>query len=415
MVTRIDKYCSSLLLGTVLMITSLTGGCSQSESSQTTAAPAAIPVEWKKIESGQVQNFSEFVGTLEAAQRVEVKPEIQGQIQKIFVQPGDRVSQGTPIMALKPDQTVPQYQGSVVALENARTAREASVREREVAQARLATAQSDLELAQTNYDRARYLVGQGAIGQFQFDLAKNNLDGAKNRLTSAKEQLRVAEVGISQADGKIREAQTQVDTAQVNVGFKQVLSPMTGIIGDILVNPGDYITTGQTVTSITQNQALDLRISVPSNYGDELRLGLPVELIDPNTKQKIATGSINFISPNVNAQAQAVLVKARFLNQDNRLKNGQFVQAKVIWGQNSGILVPVTAVTRTGGQGFVYVITKDKANTEASQTLVEQRPVVLGEIQGDQYEIVKGIQPGEQIATSNILKLRNGSPVQPQS
>jgi RND family efflux transporter MFP subunit len=206
-----------------------------------------------------------------------------------------------------------------------------------------------------------------------------------------------------------------VDTAQVNVGFKQVLSPMTGIIGDILVNPGDYITTGQTVTSITQNQALDLRISVPSNYGDELRLGLPVELIDPNTKQKIATGSINFISPNVNAQAQAVLVKARFLNQDNQLKNGQFVQAKVIWGQNSGILVPVTAVTRTGGQGFVYVITKDKANTEASQTLVEQRPVVLGEIQGDQYEIVKGIQPGEQIATSNILKLRNGSPVQPQS
>lgn len=418
MVTKIDGYYSRLLLSAVLMITSLVGGCSQNDSSEQVNQPTAIPVQWQKIESGQVQNFSEFVGTLEAAQRVEVKPEIQGQIQKIFVQPGDQVKQGTPIMALKPDQTVPQLEGYVVALQNAKTARETAVRQRQVAQAQLATAQSDLELAQTNHERARYLVGQGAIGQFQYDQAKNNLDTARNRLTTAQEQLRVAEVGIAQADGKIREAQTQVDSAQVNVGFKQVLAPMAGVIGDIPVNPGDYVTTGQTVTRITQNEALDLRLSIPSNDNAKLQAGLPVELIDPNTKQKIATGSINFISPNVDPQAQSVLVKARFFNQDNQLKNGQFVQARVIWGQGSGILVPLTAVTRTGGQGFVYVITteKDQAKDAAStQSVVEQRPVVLGDVQGDQYEVVKGIQPGEQIAISNILKLRNGAPVQPQS
>jgi RND family efflux transporter MFP subunit len=146
-----------------------------------------------------------------------------------------------------------------------------------------------------------------------------------------------------------------------------------------------------------------------------LRAGLPVELIDPNTKEKIATGSINFISPDVNSQAQSVLVKARFSNQNGQLKNGQYVQARVIWGQSPGILVPVTAVSRTGGQGFVYVITTENAGTESAQSVVEQRPVVLGNIQGDQYEIVKGIQSGEEIAVSNILKLRNGSPVQPQS
>lgn len=418
MVAKIDGYCSSLFLSAVLMITSLVGGCSQPETSQGTGQPSAIPVQWQKIESGRVQEISEFVGTLEASERVELKPEIQGQIEKIFVQPGDRVNKGSPIMTLKPDQTVPQLEGSVVALENARTSREAAVRQREVSQAQLATAKSDVELAQTNFERARYLVNQGAIGQFQYDQSKNNLDTARNRLKAAQEQLRVAEVGISEADGRIREAQTQVATNRVNVGFKQVVSPIAGIIGDIPVKLGDYVTTGQTVTTITQNQTLDLRLSIPSNDNPRLRIGLPVELVDPNTRQKIATGSINFIDPNVNAQAQSILVKARFFNQDNQLKNGQFVQAKVIWGQSSGILVPVTAVTRTGGQGFVYVITTKKADTESTesaQAVVEQRPVVLGEIQGDQYEVVKGIQPGEQIAISNILKLRNGAPVQPQS
>ncbi|WP_416667654.1 hypothetical protein [Egbenema bharatensis] len=75
----------------------------------------------------------------------------------------------------------------------------------------------------------------------------------------------------------------------------------------------------------------------------------------------------------------------------------------------------MTAVTRTGSQGFVYVITSAESETGSEQMLVEQRPVVLGTVQGDHYEVLDGIQPGEQIATSNILRLRNGAPVQPQS
>jgi RND family efflux transporter MFP subunit len=303
----------------------------------------------------------------------------------------------------------------LAALENARTAREAALREREVVQAQLATAQSDLELAQTNFERAQYLVGQGAIGEFQYDQARNSLDAARNRLTAAQERLQVAEVGITQAQGNIQQAQAQVDAARVGVGFRQILSPIAGIVGDTSVQPGDFISPGQTITTITQNDALDLRLSIPSNQLPNLRAGLPVELIDPNSKQKIATGSINFISPDVNTQAQSVLVKARFPNQSGQLRSGQFVQSRVIWAQNSGILVPMTAVTRTGSQGFVYVITSTESETGSEQTIVEQRPVVLGMVQGDHYEVLDGIQLGEQIAITNILRLRNGVSVQPQS
>jgi RND family efflux transporter MFP subunit len=399
----------------ILAITALTTGCSQSDSSQEATAPTAIPVQSQAIEPGRVQDVSAFVGTLEAAEKVEVRPEVQGQIQQLLVQPGDRVEQGTPIVTLRPDQAVPQLEGTLAALENARTAREAALREREVVQAQLATAQSDLELAQTNFERAQYLVGQGAIGEFQYDQARNSLDAARNRLTAAQERLQVAEVGITQAQGNIQQAQAQVDAARVGVGFRQILSPIAGIVGDTSVQPGDFISPGQTITTITQNDALDLRLSIPSNQLPNLRAGLPVELIDPNSKQKIATGSINFISPDVNTQAQSVLVKARFPNQSGQLRSGQFVQSRVIWAQNSGILVPMTAVTRTGSQGFVYVITSTESETGSEQTIVEQRPVVLGMVQGDHYEVLDGIQLGEQIAITNILRLRNGVSVQPQS
>jgi len=396
----------------MLFISVFIHACEKKETAE--KAPPPIPVQVETLSSGNVQESSEFVGTLEAVQRVVVKPEIQGQIQQVLVQSGARVDQGTPIMVLKPDQTAPQLEAAQINAVNAKTARVAAIREREVAIAELSTAQSDLELAETNFKRARFLLGQGAIGKFTYDQAKNNLDGARNRLTSAKEGVRLAEVGIQQADGTIREAQAKVDSANVNVGFKQIVSPIVGVVGDIPVKVGDYVTTGQTVTTITQNSAMELRISVPSNNMARLKMGLPVELIDPNTKQKIAAGSINFISPDVNSQAQAVLVKARFPNQNGQLKNGQFVQAKVIWSQNPGILVPVTAVTRTGGQGFVFVV-NEATQDQKTQTVVEQRPVTLGEVKGDRYEIVKGIKPGEQIATSNILKLRNGATVQPES
>ena len=386
--------------------------CGKGETTAQSQPP--IPVKVETLSSGRVRDVSEFVGALEASEQVIVKPEIQGQIQQIMVQPGDRVSRGTPIMTLKPDQTAPQYESAQVAVMNARTAREAAIRERGVAQAQLSTAKSDLDLAQTNFGRAKYLLEQGAIGQYHYDQAKNELDGARNRVTSAQERLQVAMVGIRQADGNIRQAQAQADVAKVNVGFKQIISPIDGIVGDIPLKLGDYVTLGQTLTTITQNQALDLRISIPSNENSKLRLGLPVELIDPNTKQKLALGSISFISPNVNPQAQSVLVKARFSNESGQLKNGLFVQAKVIWTQSPGILVPVTAVTRTGGQGFVFVV-NETTKDQKTETVVEQRPVTLGAVQGDRYEIVNGIKQGDQIAVSNILKLRNGTSVQPQS
>jgi RND family efflux transporter MFP subunit len=157
-----------------------------------------------------------------------------------------------------------------------------------------------------------------------------------------------------------------------------------------------------------------MRISVPSNYSSQLHLGLPTELIDANTDKRLVIGSVNFISPRVDTGAQSILSKTRFPNRDGNLRDGQYVRAKIVWSTRNGVLIPTIAVTRIGGQNFVFVAQND-TSVGKSRQVVHQRPVKLGDLQGDSYEVIEGIKAGERIAVSNILKLRNGSPIQPQS
>ena len=200
----------------------------------------------------------------------------------------------------------------------------------------------------------------------------------------------------------------------MNLNQKQVVAPINGIVGDFSIKAGDYVSVGQTLTSIIKNDALDMRISVPSNNLAQLRMGLPVELLDANTGQQLTRGSISFISPQINSDAQSILVKARFNNADGKLRDGQYVRSRIIWNQQPGILIPTQAVNRLGGQSFVFVVEEDRSK-EKPQFVVHQKPVKLGDVQNDRYPVLEGIKAGDRVATSNILKLRDGAAIQPES
>ncbi len=96
------------------------------------------------------------------------------------------------------------------------------------------------------------------------------------------------------------------------------------------------------------------------------------------------------------------------------MRDGQYVQARVIWNRQPGILIPTVAISRVGGQSFVFV-TENKTVNGQQQQVVHQRLVRLGDIQGTNYQVIDGLQSGETIVTSGILKLREGAPIQPVS
>jgi multidrug efflux pump subunit AcrA (membrane-fusion protein) len=140
-------------------------------------------------------------------------------------------------------------------------------------------------------------------------------------------------------------------------------------------------------------------------------LGLPVEILDAKGKA-VAKGNISFISPNVTPNAQSVLARASFNNIGRELLNRQLVQAKLIWNQGSGILVPATALSRIGSETFVFVTeSATDPKTKKSQLIVKKQAIKLGKMQGNNYQVLSGLQQGEKFVTAGLMNLQEGMPV----
>lgn len=121
---------------------------------------------------------------------------------------------------------------------------------------------------------------------------------------------------------------------------------------------GDYVSTGEAIATITRNDYLDLRLSVPASHSGQLRQGMIVELIAPSTGESWGQGRVSFISPNIDPNLQTILVKARFPNAKGNLRDGQQVEARIVWNSQPGILIPTTAISRVGSKSFVFVSEK---------------------------------------------------------
>jgi RND family efflux transporter MFP subunit len=373
-----------------------------------------LPVKVQTVESSQVQSTSDFVGTLEAQQRVSLQPQTQGRIERIFVSSGDRVTKGTPILSLSLDQTTANVSSAIATVNSSKAGVATAQAQLEEQQANQVKAAANVKLYQAQFQRTKTLVTEGAQARQELDTAQNNLDVAIATLAAAQKQVNAGQASVKQAQSNVQQAQAQVASTQVNQNQKQIVAPLDGIVGDFSVKVGDYVNTGGNLTTITKNDVLDMRILVPSNNAAQLSRGLAVELLDANAGKRLTTGSINFIAPQVSTAAQSILVKARFTNTNGKLRDGQYVRARIIWNQQPGILIPTQVVNRIGGQSFVFVVEEDKSQ-QKPRFVVHQKPVKLGEVQKDRYPILEGIKPGDRLAVSNILKLRDGVPVQPQS
>jgi multidrug efflux pump subunit AcrA (membrane-fusion protein) len=183
--------------------------------------------------------------------------------------------------------------------------------------------------------------------------------------------------------------------------------PISGIIDEISVNSGEFITKGQILTSIVNNQTLNLNISVPIDNSSQLKIGLPVEIID-SSGNAILKSKINFIAPKVDRQG--IIAKSIFHNKGN-FRTNQLVASKIIWSQKPAILIPTKSVSRIGGKSLVFIVKQHQENND-STFVAELRLIELGNIQGEQYQVISGLKAGEQIIVSNIINLSDGISIQ---
>lgn len=344
-------------------------GCSTNAAQNAHAAgPQAMPVKVLEAKAMPVDDATEYVATMKSRDSAVVMPQVEGQITQIFVHSGDRVETGTPMAEIDPLK----QQATVKSQESARAAQEAN-----------------LIWAKKQYERSQGLAAAGVVSKQDLDQAKSALDAAQAQMDSLNSQVREQEVQLH---------------------YYRVVAPRSGIVGDIPVRVGDRVTTTTEVTTVDQPGSLEAYVYVPIEHSAQLRMGLPVQVIDANGKV-LADSRVSFISPQVDNTTQTVLVKARITNGNDALRQSQFIRARVVWGTHKNPEVPILAVSRLGGQYFAFVAEAQNGGSFVAR----QKPLTIGQTVGNDYEVQDGIKPGDKIIVSGTQFLLDGVPVIPMS
>ena len=419
------------LLGVVLGISLV--ACGKPEPNQSTATPPMM-VETQNLVSSPILESSDYLGRIEATNRVNLAPRVDGRITAISVSEGDRVKKGQLIVQLQPDReqaevnsALSQVNISQADLVDAQAQVKSAEAQVAQAQAEVGQRNADLQeqqatvaLAKTNIDRAKFLVEEGAESKQFLDDRTQELESAlarqaalKQALNASQKALTAAQAGVNAAIANVdkqkatlNQAQAQVGVASQNLDFNRVVAPVDGIVGNIIPKVGDYLEAGNSITTITSNDSLLVNIGIPVADKAKLRLGLPVAVISQRDLEPVR-GRISFISPTT--IQQSVLIKAAIPN-DGQLQDEQSVLTKVIWSEKPGVLVPTTAISRIAGENFIFVA-KEVEQEGQTQLVAKQKLVKLGDIQGQSYQVLSGLEPGEELITSGILNLRDGVPI----
>ncbi|MGB2716654.1 MAG: efflux RND transporter periplasmic adaptor subunit [Vicinamibacterales bacterium] len=337
------------------------GGSSSAQGPQGGPPPAGVKVV--TLEQKPIEQASEFIATVQSRQSMTVQPEVDGIITRIFVRSGQRVRAGAPLVQINADK------------------QQAAVRSTEASRA---GTEADVQYWRQQVKRLASLVEAGAISRQEFEQAQNSL--------------RTAEARLAALDAQVREGRVELQYYRVN-------APQSGVVGDIPVRAGDRVTQSTVITTLDDKGGLEAYIQIPLDRSPDLRLGLPVQLLDAEGKV-VATNSVTFVAPRVDDATQTVLVKSALREIPPALRLQQFIRSRIVWRTTQGLTVPVTAVTRISGQYFCFV-----AEQGPKGLVAHQRPIQVGELVGNDYVVAGGLKPGDKVITAGIQKIGDGAPV----
>ncbi|MCC5651676.1 efflux RND transporter periplasmic adaptor subunit [Nostoc sp. XA013] len=380
-------------------------------SSTANVQPQGVRVKISTVQSGIIEESSDFIASLKSQRSVTLQPRIQGQVTQIFVKSGDRVAAGAAILQVDPaslvgvsgSNAIPQ--GFLVQLENARAILKSL-------EAQRPSFVANVKLYQQNYEKFVTLAEEGAVSRQTRNQFADRLANAKTNLDAIDSRIQAQRANILQAEQTLQQANVNIPQ-QGNLQSDKMIAPFSGTVGNIAVKVGDLVNTSTPLVNITQNRPLEVNISVPLQQGPQLRKGMPVEVMNAQG-QKLGRSRVFFIAPSASNETQGILIKALFDNPNGQLRADQLVRARVFWNQRPGILIPTTAMTRIGGDTFVYVVETETSPQGVSQQVARQKRVKLGEIKDNNYQVIEGLQPKDKVIISGLLNLRDGVAIVPE-
>ena len=297
------------------------------------------------------------IGTAAAVQGVTVSADLPGIVERIAFESGQAVHQGDVLVQLDTRQEVAQ----------------------------LAAAEAQLQLARLNHERMAGLIQHDAVSRAEFDAAAAAHSGAEAR---------------------VREIKATIER-------KTIRAPFTGVLGIRQVNLGQYMSGGAAVVPLQALDPIYVNFGVPQQHAGEMKPGRKVTVTAADAGGIEITGRVSALDSVIDPTTRNVQVQATFANPGGKLRPGMFVQTRVTLGPAQPVItVPASAISYAPYGDSVFILADLKSPQGASYRGVRQQVVTLGGARGDQVAVLTGINPGDEVATSGVFKLRNAAAVQ---
>lgn len=392
-------------LGNVLLIATLaaiTAGCANQAQQNFERPPA--PVTVSPAVAQDVANYLDALGKIVARETVSIQPQVSGRIMTIHFTDGANVKKGQLLFTIDPrpfDANLKQAQANL--------ARDVALKKQAEANLAREIAREKWGLAQV--DRYRVLVEQGVVAKEQYEQLRADYDSLRANSEAARATVR-------SADETIKVDNAAIDTAKVQLSYCYIHSPIDGRAGQRLVDVGNVVNPSGSNTTESNSNALLVIDRLNPIYADftisqnnlsavqaEMQRGsLLTEVRLPEGSTDPVTGQLTFVDNAVQNETGQVTLRATLPNPDQRFWPGRFVNVRLVLSTMQGaVLVPVTAPQMSANGSYVYVVKPDST--------AEQRPVSLGQRQGDLIVVEKGVSAGEQIVTNGQLGVTPGGKV----
>lgn len=364
----------------IFVVLGILTACSKAEKKDDKKELPPQPYQYIVAKTGPAENLSQYPARLEGIQNVEIRPKIDGFVEKIFVDEGSQVNKGQLLFLIRN----PQYEQSVLA-----------------AQATVNSARAQVATAQMQVTKTKPLVDKKIISAYE---------------------LQAAELALKSAKAVLAETQAQLSNAQVNQGYTKIFSPVSGVVGTLPFKAGSYISsaTSQPLTtvsnvskifayfSINEKQQLEFfKHSTGATIQDKIKNSPLVKLILSDGSQYDHKGKIESISGLVDPSTGSFSMRATFPNPNGLLRSGYSATIQFPNNLENVIIIPQSATYELQGKVFAYVIGTDN-KVKSVEIKIEELP------DGLTYAVTSGLKQGDKVVVEGIGLLKDDTQVVPK-
>jgi len=373
-VKKINSVIAILIaLAALLLISS----CSSAPAAQQALPPPALPVQ--TVQASSVTTYQEYPASIEGAVNVEIRPQVSGALDRVFVDEGAFVSAGQPLFKIN-DQPYRAALNNALATQHA--------------------AEAALVNAQLEIDKLTPLVQNKVVSDYQLKTAVAASQIAKANIESAK---------------------ANVATAKINLGYTTISAPVAGYIGRLLKKQGSLVSP-QDAEALTQLSDVH-NVHVYFSLGEKDFVGFKEEYAGQTLKDKLnhlpavallladnseypLKGKIDMIDGQFDKTTGAITIRASFPNAQGLLRSGNTGKIRLSLNHNDALTVPESATVEMQDKVFVFAL--------ADSNKVKKVAITIDGKDGENYVIKDGLKAGDQIVLSGMDHLQEGAKIVPQ-